>query len=343
MSGIITEVQELQREAASEEKEALPPIYIGNEGLPESWDELKQQQPPALIPGMLHERSKAILGAPAKVGKTFYSLGLAHALAKGGQWLGTDLEPRRVLVADLELHEHELNSRLWHISAQGGKPDLPENLARLPLRRFPEHRGRAKLLSTLRTVSEQQGGFDLIILDCLYRFLDGLDENATADMSELGKWLDTLVEATQSAVLVVHHFGKGSPGQREQIDRFRGSSTLAGEFDALMTLIPHETEDHYILETTLRSFAKPPPKVLHFDFPTFKLTDEEPTPKKPGAPAKVSDDRILQAVPIGRANAITAKDLAANLGVSKRRVQERLVVMNGIETEKIGQTCHYFR
>lgn len=333
-------------EPASQEgdpESALPPIYRGNEGMPESFAALKATAPVEMIPGILHERSKLIIGAPAKAGKTFLSLGLAHALSSGLEWLGIPLVPRKVMIADLELHEHELNARLWHISAEGGKPCLSDNLHRLPLRIHPENRKQAILFKTLERHCEAIGGVDLIILDCLYRFLDGLDENAASDMSALGAWLDRLVTATSSAVCVVHHFGKGSPGQRDQLDRFRGSSTLAGEFDALVTLVPHEEADHYIMETTCRSFVRPGPLVLRFDFPHFRVTECEPIPKKPGKPQKVSDDRILEAVPFGRENAMGARDLAATLGMSRYRMKERLDAMNGVESDTSGVGTVYWR
>ena len=52
-------------------------------------------------------------------------------------------------------------------------------------------------------------GFDLIVLDCAYQIMGGLDENANGQMTELGRFFSELQKGNTTLV-VVHHFVRAS-------------------------------------------------------------------------------------------------------------------------------------
>jgi len=58
---------------------------------------------------------------------------------------------------------------------------------------------------------------------------------------------------------------------------------FARDPDAILTLTPHEEEDHLVLEATLRDFPTPDPQVVEFSWPNFiHKPDMEPKLRKPG-------------------------------------------------------------
>jgi hypothetical protein len=72
-------------------------------------------------------------------------------------------------------------------------------------------------------------------------------------------------------------------------------------------------------------------------------SDLAPKARKPGAPPKVGDDAILQAVPVGRDMATGAAEIARKVGLSLNPVKDRLEALNGIEREKEGAKWLYWR
>ena len=67
---------------------------------------------------------------------------------------------------------------------------------------------------------------------------------------------------------------------------------FARDPDAILTLTPHEEEDHLVLEATLRDFPTPSPQVVEFSWPNFiHKPDLEPKLRKPGQ-TKAKKDRL---------------------------------------------------
>ena len=74
---------------------------------------------------------------------------------------------------------------------------------------------------------------------------------------------------------------------------------FARDPDAILTLTPHEEEDHLVLEATLRDFSTPPPQVVEFSWPNFiHKPDMEPKLRKPGQTKenKLLNDKLSAAL-----------------------------------------------
>jgi hypothetical protein len=143
-------------------------------------------------------------------------------------------------------------------------------------------------------------------------------------MKAIGVWLDWLVAEFNVTPIIIHHFGKGSQGGRDMIDRFRGASSLVGDMDAMVSLTNHEEADHLIIESSVRSFRQTEPFVARWDYPKFILDESKDPTKhsKPGVARKASDEEILLKIPSGQENALKYSDM--DLPVSERHLQRRI-------------------
>lgn len=82
-----------------------------------------------------------------------------------------------------------------------------------------------------------------------------------------------------AAIAYAHHFSKGNKSGTDQIDRASGAGAWARDPDAILTLSPHELEDCYVLEATVRNYPTPEDSVWRQQFPTF-IPEEDADPSK---------------------------------------------------------------
>lgn len=175
------------------------------------------EKPRALLAPWLREGSLWLVYAGAGVGKTFFSLNVAFAVASGGRYLGWDAPaPRRVLYVDGEMEQSDMQTRLlglWAAAKRDGGYDLKaagqnfegwQATAQDAGKVFPD-------LSTpegLRRLIEKAKGFDLVVIDNLTTTMRSGEEN---DVAYWRAMQDALVELRKAgkAVLLVHHAGKG--------------------------------------------------------------------------------------------------------------------------------------
>jgi len=189
----------------------------------------------------LLERGLALVYAPSGIGKSWFALAGALAVAGGGSlhdW--TAPQARKVLLVDGEMDTSDLKDRLRASLAASGldregqeraarnlvvwsRRDQPEDVS------FPDlgdEEGREALLSRIRSHRPA-----LVILDNVSTLVTVADENAADSWNP---FLVTLQAAQQagSAVLVVHHAKKSASGR----GGYRGSQKLSVLFDTIMSL-----------------------------------------------------------------------------------------------------------
>ena len=200
------------------------------------------------------------------------------AAATGGSFRGKQIKKMKVLLIDLEVDSYEIFKRLHGVAPkdENGAAQYSENLFILSLRKHPDLLDREKLLPFIKKLKDMHG-FDLIVLDCAYQIMGGLDENANGQMTELGRFFSELQKGN-TTLAVVHHFGKGESHTKSVWDRFRGASSFGALFDACIVLAAHEKEGHLIAEFGARSFRGDPPMVLKYDpFPKLVNRGEDPS------------------------------------------------------------------
>lgn len=304
-------------------------VLSGNEGRPRSIDEATARRPNIIIDGLLYERSKLLIGGVAKAGKSHFAMSLASCMASGKPFLEWKApEPQKVLYVDFELHEWELNERC----ASACNWDVPNNLSTLSLRQHYDIRSTKEISRVLKTIQADQ--FDVIILDCLYKFNSAEDENDNAAMKAIGSWMDEIISKYAITPILIHHFGKGSQSGKEVIDRFRGASSVVGEMDGLISIISHENENCYIVDSVVRSFKTTPSFVARWDYPHWVLSEDLDASRaaKPGAPKRQSNNKILDAIPFGESNAIFYNQL--DIDMSKQQFNRRRQEIDAIKVIK---------
>lgn len=178
--------------------------------------------------------SYTLLVAKRGLGKSFFSIAVASAIASG-----TDVmcwhapEPQKVLYIDGEMSSRQLQDRLRQMTV--GLPHIDENLLILSAPymvkcereapRFAEKAWRAQLW---RYIARNQD-IKLIIFDNISCLFAGLDENNKSDWDEPDEFFIGL-RSSGISVMLVHHKGKdGSKGQR-------GSSAREDHVDVTLNL-----------------------------------------------------------------------------------------------------------
>jgi hypothetical protein len=149
------------------------------------------------------------------IGKTHMSLGIAYAVAKGGDFLGWKApKARNVLYIDGEMPAAILQERLARIVLMSGDSSLSGKL-----RIITPDLQIGCLMPDLATLEGQQSinrqitdETDLIIIDNLSCLAPSIKENDASDWALIQTWVLNL-RAQGKSVLLIHHSGK-SGGQR---------------------------------------------------------------------------------------------------------------------------------
>jgi hypothetical protein len=189
--------------------------------------------PPGWIePGLLPPQGILFIGGEPKVGKSLLVANLALALAAGQDRAGFSVPAvRRVLICQFELPVAQFVSRLATMRRSLGAA-ADQNL-------LVDTRAVGHLLSAPQglnhfLVAAREASAQVIVLDPLYSTHDQ-DENDTRSMAALCQSLLRLRDASQAALIVVHHVRK-SIGRDEIGRAFRGSSALHAVGDSYLLL-----------------------------------------------------------------------------------------------------------
>jgi hypothetical protein len=261
--------------------------------------QLLQQQPasapPCLVePGLLPPQGILFVGGEPKVGKSLLVANLALSLAAGSGRAGFSIPAqRRVLICQFELPVPQFVSRLAVMRrAMGSTADL--NL-------LVDTRATGHLLCAPQGLNHflaaaKAAAADVIILDPLYSTHDQ-DENDTRSMAALCQSLLRLRDASQAALIVVHHVRK-SITRFEIGSAFRGSSALHAVGDSYMLLTrPSPQLPTVELRFQFRYAAAQPPRLLQLDPQTLWFSSAgQSSATPPAVRRKVEQADVTQAL-----------------------------------------------
>src|ERR1700735_4369093 len=155
----------------------------------------------------------ALLYAERGIVKTWIALGVAHAVASGGEFLCWRAErPRKVLYIDGEMPAHTLQERYAAVVRASMKDAPRENFRLAAADCQPDGLPDLSSEEAQRFYDAAIADAELIICDNLSTLAHGLRENEADSFGPVQSWMLEQRAAGRS-VLLVHHAGKGG-GQR---------------------------------------------------------------------------------------------------------------------------------
>jgi putative DNA primase/helicase len=263
----------------------------------------------------LSKRGIAMVSAWRGTGKTYFSLGLAYAIATGGTFLDFKVPvPRKVLYVDGEMDPAELQQRLAAteraaIQDRNGDPSL----AHVNLRIF-SHAGQELGIPDLADPDDDTGrkmvekaldDADVLILDNISSLCRSGDENDAESWAVMQQWLVGLRRKDKTSLLV-HHTGKPK-GKNSKADQ-RGTSKREDVLNTSIRLTPKQGERGLFTFSITKSRGFKAPD----DF-TVMIEHDEGT----GLCRLVREPQELQErVATMKAEGVMQKDIAERLGIS---------------------------
>jgi KaiC/GvpD/RAD55 family RecA-like ATPase len=172
------------------------------------------------------ERNRLItvFGEP-KSGKSFISIAMACAVARGSNFYGHNAEKAPVVyLAGEGVSGIRRRLAAYHKSEYGGNLDGAPLFLSNRGSRINEPEEYEKLETEINLLKQEVGQIGLIIFDTFQRCFSG-DENSAQEVNKFVKAADQLIHDFECTVLLVHHTGRGNKG------RARGSSVLDASID----------------------------------------------------------------------------------------------------------------
>lgn len=259
--------------------------------------------PPVLIEGILHQGGTLLLAGPSKARKTYTLLDAGISISAGIPWMGRATRQAAVLYLNLELPPHLMVQRLRAICDHRGIEPPPGLLVW-------NLRGQLVNIGALeRAVPAVFKKFSVgaAIIDPHYKVsvTSGMEENNNDHQGLLLTKMEALCGNAGAALMIGHHFAKGSAAEKNAIDRASGSGTFARWPDAFMSLTPHEAEDAMTVDFALRGFAPVAPHVVHWRYPVWERDDnlDPANLKRAGAKPKHSPEEALAKLKDGMTSA----------------------------------------
>lgn len=192
----------------------------------------------ALLGEWLSERGLAMVFAPTGVGKSWFAMGVAAAVAGGGKFGSWEApEPNKVLYIDGEMDTSDIKDRIRLIidAAESGDRDQIASNILLCARHdqkngvnLPDFGSEYEAENIIATVKKYRPA--LIVLDNISTLATVDDDNAAAAWDPFLKLLQR-IQAEGVAALVVHHANKGGA-------EYRGSTKIVSIFETLVRMRP---------------------------------------------------------------------------------------------------------
>lgn len=257
--------------------------------------ERNPKKSPPLVDGLIRLGETGNIIAPPKIGKSWLVYSLALSVVTGQPWFGFATRKGRVLLLDNELPAAIITDRIPTV-ARAMEIDNYDGLDVIPLR------GR---LLDLEGVGRQivnkleHGQYSLVICDAWYRFSPGGrdGENSNSAITSAFNLIDQFASQTGAAWTQIHHSSKGNQSQKSVTDVGAGAGAQSRATDGHIVLRDHEDDSTVVMEAEVRSFIRPEPRVLKWEYPLWRVIDADPTalrdPKQHTKSQKDQQARLL--------------------------------------------------
>lgn len=165
---------------------------------------LQHQAPKWIVKGVLPRAGLAVIYGASSSGKTFFTLDLVSAVARGVDWRGARVEKGRVLYVVAEGAGGFRNRLQAYCESQGVEPGEFDMCF---LRQAPNLLTKDDIREFLEQVVPL-GRFDVIVIDTYARAMAGGNENDAKDVGQAVAHCEILHRKTGALVVLVHHSGK---------------------------------------------------------------------------------------------------------------------------------------
>lgn len=282
---------------------------------PVALDELMAMDLPvrnAVLEGLLFERGIAMVYAWRGVGKTWFGLGLAAAIASGGSFLRwTSPRPRKVLHVCGEMPASDLRDRLRATVAGLNRPLADPSMLRVlsaDLHEFgiPDLSTREGQLQFEKII----GDSEVLSFDNISTLFRTGDENDAESWIKVQPWLLDLRRRGKTSIMV-HHSGKGG--------KQRGTSKREDVLDLVVNL--KHPRDYDATEGARFEVHFEKARGLTGDaVETFEATLSL-IEQRANWTVKSIEDTQAEEVRALKQEGKSLRDIAAELGMSKSKVQ----------------------
>lgn len=187
---------------------------------------LQRPSPEWQIDGFIPATGLTLLYGDPSVGKTFFAIDIACAVASGSRWRGKPTRQGSVLlIAAEDSAGAQKRLRAYCVDNQIDHTDLDMRISERSINLMDP--GFIDLVvEDLRALGNPR----LVVIDTLVTSAPGVDENTSRDMSRFLNHCKQIYEATGVVVIVIHHCGK------DQSRGARGWSGLKAAADTVINI-----------------------------------------------------------------------------------------------------------
>lgn len=199
-----------------------------------------------IVEGLIAEDQVVILGAPRKIGKSWFCLQMCLAISEGKPFLGYQTTKGRVLYCDLESTLTRPQARLKKLL--GGRP-APDTLE------ITAYMSKSKVLRIsegferqIRLAKEDKPDLKLVVVDVFQTILPpspkGVDKYELA-YAVIRDSLKALADDIHVSFLLVTHTRKGTAySSGDPFEEIIGSTGIQGAVDTMLVILKdHKSED----------------------------------------------------------------------------------------------------
>ncbi|MFL9892416.1 helicase RepA family protein [Paraburkholderia sp. RL17-381-BIF-C] len=179
-----------------------------------------------LVKGVLPTKGVAAIYGPSASGKTFLTLDVSLAIARGQPWFGRRVNRTGVVYVAAE-GEAGISDRL-RAALGDDHQDIALEVVPSPVDLLRGMADLDALVSAIRAAEKRIGTVGLVVIDTLARCMPGGDENTSDSMGAFLQNVDSLRRAIDGLALVVHHTGKDTSAGA------RGHSSFFGAMDGCL-------------------------------------------------------------------------------------------------------------
>ncbi len=316
-----------------------------------------------LIEGLLHEGKLFCLAGAPKSGKSLMASAISTALSTGGDFMGRKCKKSKVLHFDTEMDEDDFKRRRRVLEKNENLNIVLYNI----LEKKHPVKGEAPMTRIKRYLmmiesAVRSRGFDVIVFDCLYKFIN---ENDIKEVSLLLDYIQS-IRALGATVIIVHHSNKSKFEGGDPMAHLAGHSNIQRAFSLGMIMLSMNKafvfEDgtispYFQLHYQLRSFATPPPTVVYLNKNLAHNIDKEESERlrnkeennlkstKADDTAKNEIKGLLGCTGGTIARDVFATQISVKLGISPATVKSKRLKSwtesDFIKVVKVGKETHY--